>query len=67
RIDEAIVMNICESRQAASAESPVSRILYPGEKVRITDQISGWKKVSLLNLDEGWMNVDCLTSIDPEM
>lgn len=61
--NEAIVMTTCDFRQAASGESPVVRTLYPGEKVKITDHISNWNKVSLLNLDEGWINADCLKLI----
>ncbi|HZV72062.1 MAG TPA: SH3 domain-containing protein [Saprospiraceae bacterium] len=61
--DEAVVMLTCDSRQAASEESPVTRILNPGEKVRITDHIGDWNKVSLLNLDEGWIKKECIQTI----
>jgi len=67
RLDEAIVMISCECRQAPSTESPLTRTLHPGEKVRITDQISEWNKVSLLNLDEGWIKQDCLKPIEVEL
>ena len=53
RPDEAVVMVSCDCRQAPSDESPLMRLLNPGEKVRITDHIAEWNKVSLLNLDEG--------------
>jgi tetratricopeptide (TPR) repeat protein len=55
RKDEAVVMVTCDCKQASSEESPLMRILHPGEKVRITDQIGVWKKVSLLNLDACWI------------
>ncbi len=67
RKDEAIVMTSCEFRQAPSAESPLTRTLHPGEKVRITDQISEWNKVSLLNLDEGWIKQDCFKPIEARL
>ncbi|MFZ1675957.1 MAG: hypothetical protein WBP41_21525 [Saprospiraceae bacterium] len=62
--DEAIVMSACDCRKAASAESPLTRTLSPGEKVRITDHISDWNNVSLLNLDECWIKTGCLKSIE---
>ncbi|MBK9984527.1 MAG: tetratricopeptide repeat protein [Saprospiraceae bacterium] len=62
--DEAIVMTTCECRKAASAESPINRILNPGEKVRKTDRISDWNKVSLLNLDECWIKTGCLKPVE---
>ncbi len=64
RSDEAIVFSLCDCRQAPSEESPLTRTLYAGEKVRITDHISEWKRVSLLNLDEGWIKQDCLRAIE---
>lgn len=63
REDEAIVMKLCDCRQAASGESPVIRALSAGEKVKVIDQIAEWNKVSLLNLDEGWVKTDCLKPI----
>lgn len=65
RKNEAIVFEACELRQAPSAESPLLRTVYEGEKVKIDDEISGWNKVYLLNLDEGWISKDCLWIIDP--
>jgi len=64
RKDEAIVMVNCDCMQAPAAASPTIRKLEAGEKVRIKDQVTSWKKVSLLNLDEGWINRDCLTLIE---
>jgi hypothetical protein len=62
--DEGIVFTVCDLRQGPSVQSPHQRILYPGEKVRIKDHITGWSKVNLLNLDEGWVKNECLTWID---
>ncbi len=64
RSDEAIVLSVCDCRQAPSEESPLTRTLYAGEKVRITDHIAEWKRVSLLNLDEGWIKQDCIKAIE---
>ncbi len=64
RHDEAIVMSACDCRKAASAESPLTRSLSPGEKVRITDHISDWENVSLLNLDACWIKNECLKTIE---
>ncbi len=64
RHDEAIVMTACDCRQAASAESPITRTLNPGEKVRKTDRISEWNKVSLLNLDECWIKTECIKPVE---
>ena len=63
RNDEAVVMITCDCKQASSEESPLLRVLHPGEKVRITDQIGDWKKVSLLNLDACWIKEDKLKTI----
>lgn len=62
--DEAIVMSACDCRKAASTESPLTRTLGPGEKVRITDHIADWNNVSLLNLDACWIKTSCLKSIE---
>ncbi|MEP6793759.1 MAG: hypothetical protein ABJB16_05485 [Saprospiraceae bacterium] len=62
--DEAIVMSACDCRKAASEESPLTRTLSPGEKVRIIDQISDWNNVSLLNLDDCWVKTSCLKYIE---
>ena len=64
RKNEAIVMAYCDCRQAPALESPLTRKLEAGEKVRITDQVADWNKVSLLNLDEGWVKKECLRVID---
>ena len=63
RKDEAVVMITCDCKQASSEQSPLLRILHPGEKVRITDQIADWKKVSLLNLDACWIKQANLKTI----
>lgn len=55
REDEAIVVAESVFRQAPSDDSPSLRIIYPGEKVVLSDQIGGWHQVRLLNLDEGWV------------
>lgn len=62
--DESIVMSVCDCRKAASGESPLTRTLSPGEKVRVTDHIADWNKASLLNLDECWIKTNCLKSIE---
>lgn len=62
--DEAIVMTTCDCRKAASDESPITRTLNPGEKVRETDRISDWNKVSLLNLDECWIKRECVRTVE---
>jgi hypothetical protein len=64
RHDEAIIMSACDCRKAASAESPLTRTLSPGEKVLITDHISDWNNVSLLNLDACWIKTGCLKTIE---
>lgn len=56
----AIVHKRSEFRQAPSAESPLSRVLNPGEKVVIRDKIGDWYYVSLLNLDQGWIKEESL-------
>lgn len=63
RGNEAIVFTSCDFREAPTDESPLTRLVQPGEKVKINDQLSGWYKVSLLNLDEGWVKKDCLKQI----
>lgn len=64
RLNEGIIFKTCELKQGPSMQSPHQRMLYPGEKVKITDHITGWSKVNILNLDEGWLKDDCLTLID---
>ncbi len=64
RKDEGIVFSSCELKQGPSMQSPQIRFMSPGEKVRIIDEITGWYKVNLLNLDEGWLKNDCLKIID---
>lgn len=56
RDDEAIIRLACEFRQAPAEDSPSKRVLSPGEKIIITDQIGDWYRVRLLNLDEGWIH-----------
>lgn len=65
--DEAIVMQSCDLRQASSIESPLLRQLNAGEKVIIKDKIGDWYYVSLLNLDYGWMDQQCLNIIRVEL
>jgi tetratricopeptide (TPR) repeat protein len=55
RKDEAILLVKSEIRQAADVNSPIVRTLYPGEKIRITDEIGNWYNVELLNLEAGWI------------
>jgi tetratricopeptide (TPR) repeat protein len=64
RHDEAIIMSACDCRKAASEESPLTRTLSPGEKVLITDHISEWDNVSLLNLDACWIKTGCIKTIE---
>lgn len=61
--NEAIINAQCEIRQAPADDSPIARILSPGEKVTITDHIGNWRKISLLNLDEGWIKTECMIPI----
>ena len=63
RTDEAIIEVMCEFKQAPSFESPLIRLLYPGEKVVITDEIGDWYNVNLLNLDAGWVQKEYLMPI----
>ncbi len=63
RENEAIISGRCEIRQAPADDSPLARILSPGEKVMITDQIGNWSKVSLLNLDQGWIKTECMVPV----
>ncbi len=63
RKDEAIIFSECDFREAPSPESPLTRSLYPGEKIAIIDELSGWYKVNLVNLDEGWIKKDCFIRI----
>lgn len=64
KTDEAIIFSQCESRQGPSAQSPLVRTLYPGEKVILRDTINDWYKVNLLNLDEAWIRKECAVVID---
>ena len=64
RLDEGIILSVCELKQGPSAQSPLIRVVNPGEKVMLKDHISGWYKVNLLNLDEGWLEGDCLSVIN---
>lgn len=63
RTDEAIVVIESIFRQAPSVDSPPIRTIYPGEKVIVLDQIGNWYQVSLLNLDEGWVQKETLDFI----
>ena len=63
RSDEAIIFTECDFREAPTQESPLTRSLHPGEKIIIMDQLSGWFKVNLVNLDEGWIKEDCFIRI----
>lgn len=63
RKDEAIIFSECDFREAPSQESPLTRSLHPGEKVTIIDELSGWYKVNLVNLDQGWIRKDCFIRI----
>lgn len=59
RKDEAIIGETCALRPAPTDDSPVTRSLSAGEKVVITDQLGEWRRVRLVNLDEGWIPVGC--------
>lgn len=61
--EDAIIMNACELKQAPSEESTLIRVVHPGEKISIEDEIGSWSKVRLLNLDDGWMQNQCLEVI----
>lgn len=61
--NEAVVMQKCEIRQAASNESPTLRNVSAGEKVFLKDEFGDWVYISLLNLDYGWMKKECLKTI----
>lgn len=63
-LHEGIIFSSCDLRQGPSVQSPHIRTIHAGEKVRITDEIRGWYKVNLLNLDEGWINEECIRIID---
>lgn len=64
RTDEAILHLPCEIRQAPSEDSPQLLALNPGEKMIILDQLTGWYRIRLLNIEEGWIKSDCVTRID---
>lgn len=63
RTNEAIVVIESIFRQAPSDDSPPIRTIYPGEKVIVSDQIGNWYQVSLLNLDEGWVEQEAMDFI----
>ena len=54
-LDEGILFSSCDLKQGPSIQSPQLRTVHPGEKVKVIDGITGWNKVNLLNLDEGWL------------
>jgi tetratricopeptide (TPR) repeat protein len=64
RMNEAIIYKACEMKQGPASQSPQQRILEIGEKVKIVDELPGWYKVNLVNLDEGWIETGCLKRID---
>ena len=64
RVNEGIIFSECPLQAGASIQSPQTRTLYQGEKIKVTDEISGWYKVKLLNLDEGWLKKECVKLID---
>lgn len=66
RKNEAVVFTACEMYQGPSIQSPLVRTIYPGEKVIIKDKLSGWKKITLLNLDQGWIRNECIRIIEFE-
>lgn len=63
RRNEAVVFSNCDFREAPTIDSPLTRSLYPGEKVILVDEISGYYKVNLLNLDDGWIQKECVKII----
>ncbi len=63
RDNEAIIVASCLVRQAPADDSPENRILYPGEKITMTDSIGEWYHVQFLNLDAGWLKRECLIPI----
>ncbi len=63
RDDEAIVFVRCELHQAPADDSPQVRTLSPGEKIVINDSVGEWYNVQLLNLDQGWIKANSITSI----
>ena len=64
RTNEAILYKVCEMKQGPAMQSPQHRMLDMGEKVKIIDELPGWNKIRLLNLDEGWIEAGCLKRID---
>lgn len=64
RLDEAIVFTKCDVHQGPSGQSPLVRPLDEGEKVKCKDHITGWTKVQLLNLEEGWIKDECIHTIN---
>lgn len=63
RADEAVVQKPCILHEAASAQSPVGRTVAEGEHCVLLDSVGEWKRVRLLNRDEGWMADSCLQTI----
>lgn len=59
RRNEAILIQQCDIHQGATTDSPVSRQVDAGEKIRLTDAIGSWYYVTLSNLDKGWVQKDC--------
>lgn len=59
RNNEAIIFSVCELQQGPSTQSPRIMTINAGEKIFIKDNISGWYRVHLLNLDEGWIKDEC--------
>lgn len=66
-LHEGIIFSSCDLRQGPSVQSPHIRTIHAGEKVSIKDEIRGWYKVNLLNLDEGWIAGECVRIIDMRM
>ena len=65
RRDEAVVMQACELRQAPDLNSPSLLKIPAGEKVMLSDSLSGWYQVRLLNFEEGWIDGKYFASIMP--
>jgi tetratricopeptide (TPR) repeat protein len=65
RSDEAVVMLDCELRQAPDLNSPSLLHIPAGEKLMLSDSLSGWYQVRLLNFEEGWIEGKCFVSIMP--
>lgn len=65
RTNEAVIMSVCDFKEAPSDQSPLTRLLHPGEKVKIMDELNEWYQVKLLNLDQGWIQKSCAININP--